>query len=102
MAAVVDRSTLNIDEAAQALGVNRLTLYSAIRNGESPVPVIKIGRRLVVPKAALDRLLAGEDVGTGTERVAADREAQGLPPTIDPAVPARVAEILTHQGGDRS
>ena len=47
--------------------MNRLTLYSAIRNGESPVPVIKIGRRLVVPKAALDRLLAGEDVDTGTE-----------------------------------
>jgi excisionase family DNA binding protein len=55
--AVAERSTVNVEEAAQALGVNRLTLYSAIRKGESPVPVIKIGRRLVVPRAALDRVL---------------------------------------------
>ena len=65
--AVAERSTVNIDEAAQTLGVSRLTLYSAIRNGESPVPVIKIGKRLVVPKAALAKLLSGEDASGSVE-----------------------------------
>lgn len=53
-------ATYSVDEVAALLGVNRLTLYTAIRKGESPVPVIKIGRRLVVPKAALERVLQGE------------------------------------------
>ncbi len=52
-------ATCDVPSAAKILGVHPLTLYSAIRRGESPVPVIRIGRRILVPRAALERLLEG-------------------------------------------
>lgn len=60
MSTILDRVTYNVPDAAALIGVDKLTLYAAIRKGESPVPVIKVGRRYVIPKAALDRLLNGE------------------------------------------
>jgi excisionase family DNA binding protein len=49
---------LTIPEAAALLRVSTRTLYAAAARGE--VPAIRIGRRLVVPGAALERLLSGE------------------------------------------
>jgi excisionase family DNA binding protein len=49
--------TYTIDEVARVLGVNRNTAYQAARVGE--LPVIKIGRRMLVPKAAFERMLEG-------------------------------------------
>ena len=49
------RKTYTITEAAALLGVGKSAAYEAARRGE--IPVIRIGRRLVVPKAALQRLL---------------------------------------------
>lgn len=51
-------ATITVEEAGQALGICRNTAYAAAKAGE--IPVIKIGRRLLVPKAAFERLLAGE------------------------------------------
>lgn len=51
------RKTYSIEEAAAALGVGRSTAYDAIKRGEFPVPVIRVGARLVVSRAALDALL---------------------------------------------
>jgi len=45
-------------EVARALGVSRSTIYKAVKRGE--IPVVKIGGRLLVPKAALARLLMVE------------------------------------------
>lgn len=56
----MERQVLSVEEAARALGLGRNSAYQAVRRGE--IPVIRIGRRLVVPKAALERLLAGERV----------------------------------------
>ena len=50
------RPTLTVEEAAALLGIGRNTAYQAAANGE--LPVIRIGRRLLIPRAALDRLLA--------------------------------------------
>lgn len=50
------RQTLTVEEAAALLGIGRNTAYQAAANGE--LPVIRIGRRLLIPRAALDRLLA--------------------------------------------
>ena len=61
MAATLERATYSVADAATRLGVDKLTLYAAIRRGDSPVPVIKVGRRLLVPARALDRLLEGEE-----------------------------------------
>ena len=43
--------------AGQILGLGRNATYKAVNNGQ--IPVVRIGRRLLVPRAALDRLLAG-------------------------------------------
>lgn len=51
--------TYRIDEAAKVLGISRNGCYEAARRGE--VPTVRIGRRLLVPKAALDKLLNGAD-----------------------------------------
>ena len=44
-----------VDEAAKILKIERKTAYDAIARGE--IPSLKIGRRLLVPKAAFDKLL---------------------------------------------
>ena len=48
--------TLSIEEAAKVLGIGRNLCYDRVKTGE--IPVIKIGRRLLVPRAALEKLLA--------------------------------------------
>jgi excisionase family DNA binding protein len=54
----VEKLTYNIEEAGRKLGIGRNQAYEAARRGD--FPVIKIGKRLLVPKAALDRLLGIE------------------------------------------
>lgn len=48
--------TVSVERAAHLLGLGRTTLYAAIRRGE--VPALRIGRRCVVRRSTLDRLLA--------------------------------------------
>ena len=50
-----DKLTLTVDETAKILGVGRNSAYEAIARGE--IPVVKVGKRLLVPKAALEQLL---------------------------------------------
>ena len=50
-----DRPTMSIEEAGAALDLGRSASYEAARRGE--LPTISIGRRKVVPTAALRRLL---------------------------------------------
>jgi excisionase family DNA binding protein len=50
-----DRLTWTITEVAQLLGISRATAYEAAHRGELPVHVI--GRRMLVPRIALLRLL---------------------------------------------
>lgn len=54
----VQRKTYTVDQAAELLGIGRNTAYEAVRRGE--IPTIKIGRRLLVPRTALERMLSGE------------------------------------------
>lgn len=57
-----DRLTLTVEEAAATLGISRASAYEAVRRGE--IPSIRIGRRVLVPRVRLDRLLSaapGED-----------------------------------------
>ncbi|MHB8438522.1 MAG: helix-turn-helix domain-containing protein [Acidimicrobiales bacterium] len=54
-----NRLTLSVEEAAEALGISRALAYEAVRRGE--IPNIRIGRRILVPRSALDRLLAGSE-----------------------------------------
>ncbi len=63
-----ERQTLNIEAVAKRLGINRSTAYELARRDQLPVPTIRLGRRMVVGRAALERALAGETArraGTG-------------------------------------
>jgi len=57
-----ERQTLKIEEAAKVLGISRNTAYDAVKTGE--LPTIKIGRRFLVPRAALERMLGGATAAT--------------------------------------
>ena len=52
--------TMSVPEAGRRLGVGRNSAYEAAARGE--IPTIKIGRRLLVPRVAFERMLerAGE------------------------------------------
>ena len=62
------RMTMTVAEAALALGVGRGTAYEMARDGR--LPVLKIGRRLLVPRVALERLVEGGLSDQSTELLA--------------------------------
>lgn len=49
------RRVYTIEETAELLGVGRSTAYDAARRGE--LPVVRLGRRILVPREALHQLL---------------------------------------------
>lgn len=50
--------TMTVDEAAVLLGISRGSAYEAVRQGQ--IPSIKLGRRVLVPRAKLAELLGEE------------------------------------------
>jgi excisionase family DNA binding protein len=52
---VEDRLIYTVTEAAALLGISRSFAYEAVERGD--IPSMRIGRRILVPKAALTRLL---------------------------------------------
>jgi excisionase family DNA binding protein len=58
------RLTYTLTEAASRLGISRALAYEAAQRGE--LPVCRIGRRVLVPRAALLRLL-GQDGPSGSQ-----------------------------------
>jgi excisionase family DNA binding protein len=61
----MERLTLTVEETAKALGVGRTTAYELVRTGQ--IPSLRLGRRLVIPRAALMKLLEGYGSGHGDE-----------------------------------
>jgi excisionase family DNA binding protein len=57
----MERLTFSVAEAAELLGVSRGLLYAQIRSGE--IRAIKLGRKVVITKAAVEELL-GHAIGT--------------------------------------
>ena len=51
----VERKKMTVPEAAKVLGIGLSIAYEAARNGE--LPTIRIGKRILVPIVALDRML---------------------------------------------
>jgi excisionase family DNA binding protein len=49
---------LTVDEVAGILRISRASAYEACRRGD--IPTLKIGRRVLVPRKGLDRLIAGD------------------------------------------
>lgn len=51
--------TMTVEQAACRLGIGRSLAYELARRGELP-GVLRLGNRIVVSKAAIERALAGE------------------------------------------
>jgi excisionase family DNA binding protein len=52
-----ERLTYNVKEAAKLLGLSRNSAYQACLKGE--IPHLKIGKRILIPRVQLERLLLG-------------------------------------------
>ena len=52
---MVTRLTYTVTEAAELLGISRSSAYECVRRGE--IPSLTLGRRVVVPRRALDAVL---------------------------------------------
>ena len=62
----MDCETLSVPEAARVLGIGRITAYRMAASGD--LPVLRCGaRRIVVPKAALGKML--DNAGQTKEEV---------------------------------
>ena len=72
--------TLDAEELAARLGVSTWTVYESARRGDCPVRPIKVGRRLVWPKAQVDRLLGLHDEGPAEAGPVATSAAVTTPP----------------------
>ena len=55
------RLPLGVKEVADALGVSRELVKQMIRTGK--LPSVKLGRRRLISRKALERFLAGGDAG---------------------------------------
>lgn len=54
-----ERLVWSVEEAGSRLGISRAHAYELVARGE--LPHIRLGRRLVVPKRAIEALLARAD-----------------------------------------
>ncbi len=51
----MSKLTYTVPETAKILGIGRSAAYEAARSGQ--IPTIRIGKRILVPLAALERML---------------------------------------------
>ena len=58
----MDRLTVTVCEVAELLGISRTSAYECVRRGD--IPSITLGRRVVVSRAVIERLL---DTTTATD-----------------------------------
>jgi excisionase family DNA binding protein len=49
------RLTVSVEEAGRLLGISRGAAYA--RAGDGSLPTVRLGKRLLVPKSALDKML---------------------------------------------
>ena len=69
------RVAISVPEAAARLGLGRNQGYEAARRGE--IPTIRIGKRILVPLAALERMLSGEAPAAAQPRLVATTKLSG-------------------------
>jgi excisionase family DNA binding protein len=57
-----ERLTYSVEEAAAVLGISRAFAYEAVQRGD--IPHLRIGRRILIPRSALQRLVNSADVAS--------------------------------------
>jgi excisionase family DNA binding protein len=60
----VERLTVTVTQAAVMLGISRTSAYERVRRDE--IPTVRLGRRLLVPKARLLAMLDGDSADSAT------------------------------------
>lgn len=58
-----EKLVLNVKEVSLLLGLAKNSIYSGILAGE--IPHVKVGKRILIPRAALEKLLAEAGNKTG-------------------------------------
>ena len=76
--------TYSVEEAARILGISSTKLYRSVKSGE--MPAVQLGRRVVIPAVALERLL-------GTPL---DSEPIAEPPGFEPAETLNQVTLAGH------
>ena len=59
----MEAATLTVEQAGRLLGVGRNLAYEAVARGD--IPSVRIGRRILVPRAALMAMLEDPKRATG-------------------------------------
>jgi hypothetical protein len=54
-----DRDAFTVEEAGKILGISRASAFAAASRGD--IPTIRIGKRLIVPRHGLEKLLGGDE-----------------------------------------
>ena len=55
---MTEQHVMTVEEAAVILRISRNGAYEAVKRGE--IPSIRIGRRILVPRIAFEKMLNGE------------------------------------------
>jgi len=70
---IEEKPVLTVDETAKILSISRNSAYQGVLRGE--IPHIRIGKRILIPRRALDRMLEGagptgngSDIGGGKQQ----------------------------------
>ncbi len=61
-----ERLVLTVEEARRLIGLSRGLMYDAIHRGE--IPSIRIGRRILIPRVALQQMIEGKPNQKGPAR----------------------------------
>ena len=76
----MERRTYTVTEAATVLGISRTSAYERVHAGE--LPALRLGRRIVIARRALEELLGSPLPAPrlhGVVRTAAREEPRGVP-----------------------
>jgi excisionase family DNA binding protein len=65
VASAPETGTVSVRQAAARLGVCHETVYDQIRAGRFPIPVIRVGKRILIPAKPLERIVSGEGETAG-------------------------------------
>ena len=68
-----ERICLTVEEAARLLGIGRSLAYEAVARGE--LPSTRIGRRILIPKLSLERLLSHPKKAEAPDHPVQDEES---------------------------
>ncbi|WP_306186921.1 AlpA family transcriptional regulator [Streptomyces sp. MK5] len=83
-------------DAGRACGIGRTAWYELIAKGETPVPVVRIGRALKVRRSDLLNFLGIKETAAVVETAAASEENDDAP-GVEPGAPVEQASTSTSQ-----